>query len=108
MLTRSGVIELPQFFDVVRGEMSLVGLRPGAFAGDPRYEAAISEYARHNHIKLGITGWAQVNGLLGARDSVDGMDRQIQLDVWYIENQSLILDFKIIWRTCFALTRNTA
>ena len=56
MLKQSGVDELPQFFNVVRGEMSLVGLRPGAFADQRRYEAAISEYAHRHHAKPGITG----------------------------------------------------
>jgi len=88
--------------------MSLVGPRPHAVAHDDQYGAAISSYAYRHHVKPGITGWAQVNGLRGETQRLEDMERRIDLDLWYINNWSLILDFRIIWSTCVALMRHGA
>ena len=108
LLRQSSVDELPQLVNVLKGDMSLVGPRPHAIAHDNRYGAAISSYAYRHHVKPGITGWAQINGQRGETRDIADMERRIDLDLWYINNWSLILDFKIMWRTCFELLRPRA
>jgi lipopolysaccharide/colanic/teichoic acid biosynthesis glycosyltransferase len=102
MLGPSSIDELPQLFNVLKGEMSLVGPRPHHIVHDD--QAAISSVAHRRGFKPGITGWAEVNGRRG--EAIEDMEKQIELDLWYVNNWSLILDFKILWRTCFQLTRH--
>jgi lipopolysaccharide/colanic/teichoic acid biosynthesis glycosyltransferase len=99
-LRSSSIDELPQLFNVLLGHMSLVGPRPHALAHDDHYSALISDYAVRQHVKPGITGWAQVNGLRGETADVDLMRRRVQHDLWYIGNWNPILDLRIIFRTC--------
>jgi Undecaprenyl-phosphate glucose phosphotransferase len=102
-LRRSSLDELPQLFNVLKGNMSIVGPRPHAVQHGIEFASIISEYfARHN-VKPGITGWAQVNGLRGETDTVDKMHRRVEFDLHYIENWSLLLDVKIILRTAIAV-----
>jgi undecaprenyl-phosphate galactose phosphotransferase/putative colanic acid biosynthesis UDP-glucose lipid carrier transferase len=98
-LRRSSIDELPQFFNVLRGEMSMVGPRPHATAHDDEYKQLISTYAYRLHLKPGITGWAQVNGLRGETATVDLMEKRVDFDLWYINNWSLWLDIKILLKT---------
>ena len=91
--------ELPQLFNVIAGDMSLVGPRPHAVAHDDYYGAAISNYAIRQKVKPGITGWAQVNGARGATPTLDIMQRRVDLDAWYVAHASLALDLKILLRT---------
>ena len=98
-LRASSLDELPQFVNVVSGEMSLVGPRPHAVAHDRQFGVLIANYARRRSVKPGITGWAQVNGLRGATPSVEMMRRRVDHDVWYAQNASLALDLKIMLRT---------
>ena len=91
--------ELPQLFNVIAGDMSLVGPRPHAVAHDDHYGAAISNYALRQAVKPGITGWAQVNGARGATPTLDIMQRRVDLDAWYVAHASLALDLKILVRT---------
>jgi Undecaprenyl-phosphate glucose phosphotransferase len=102
-LRRSSIDELPQFVNVLRGEMSLVGPRPHAMVHDDEYRKLISKYAFRLHLKPGITGWAQVNGLRGETATVDLMEKRVDLDLWYINNWSLWLDIKILIRTFAAV-----
>jgi lipopolysaccharide/colanic/teichoic acid biosynthesis glycosyltransferase len=88
---------------VRKGDISLVGPRPHAIAHDDQYGAAISSYAYRHHVKPGITGWAQVNGQRGETRQVADMEKRVELDLWYVNNWSLFLDFRIMWRTCFEL-----
>jgi exopolysaccharide biosynthesis polyprenyl glycosylphosphotransferase len=104
-LRRSSVDELPQLLNVLRGDMSFVGPRPHALAHDNEYENLITNYARRHHVKPGITGWAQVNGFRGETAALTLMHRRVELDLWYIANWSLVLDFWILIRTCFELLR---
>jgi lipopolysaccharide/colanic/teichoic acid biosynthesis glycosyltransferase len=83
--------ELPELINVLKGEMSLVGPRPLLMQYLERYSP---EQARRHEVLPGITGWAQVNG----RNSLS-WDEKFALDVWYVDNQSLLLDIKILWRT---------
>jgi exopolysaccharide biosynthesis polyprenyl glycosylphosphotransferase len=100
-LRRTSIDELPQLLNVLMGDMSLVGPRPHAVAHDDQYSTCIANYAFRNHVKPGLTGWAQVNGLRGETARIKLMKRRVQHDVWYINNWSLWLDMWIIVRTCF-------
>ena len=95
--------ELPQLFNVIAGDMSLVGPRPHAVAHDDYYGAAISNYVLRQTVKPGITGWAQVNGARGATPTLDVMRRRVDLDAWYIAHANLSLDLKILARTPLAV-----
>jgi exopolysaccharide biosynthesis polyprenyl glycosylphosphotransferase len=105
ILRTSSVDELPQLFNVLRGEMSLVGPRPHAIAHDNEYTETIANYAFRHHVKPGITGWAQVHGFRGETAKLDLMKKRVELDIWYINNWSLWLDLWIILLTCFEVTR---
>jgi Undecaprenyl-phosphate glucose phosphotransferase len=98
-LRRTSLDELPQFINVVRGEMSIVGPRPHAVAHNEQYAKLIDEYLARHKVKPGITGWAQVNGLRGETDTLEKMERRVQYDLHYIENWSLALDLRIILMT---------
>jgi undecaprenyl-phosphate galactose phosphotransferase/putative colanic acid biosynthesis UDP-glucose lipid carrier transferase len=100
-LRRTSIDELPQLFNVLMGDMSLVGPRPHAVAHDDQYSTCIANYAFRNHVKPGLTGWAQVNGLRGETARINLMKRRVQHDIWYINNWSLWLDMWIVVRTCF-------
>lgn len=99
----TSIDELPQFWNVLRGEMSVVGPRPHAVAHDEYFDTLIAEYASRRHVKPGITGWAQVNGSRGETPTVDLMEQRVRHDRWYIDNWSLWFDIKIVIRTFFAL-----
>ena len=90
-LRASSIDELPELWNVLKGEMSLVGPRPLLMEYLPLYSA---EQARRHEIRPGVTGWAQVNG----RNAIS-WDEKLALDVWYVNNQSVWLDMKIIWLT---------
>jgi Undecaprenyl-phosphate glucose phosphotransferase len=107
-LRRSSIDELPQLFNVLKGDMSLVGPRPHAVAHDREYKVHIAHYGFRHHIKPGITGWAQVNGLRGETRSVEEMTERVKLDLWYINHWSLGFDIKILVRTCFEVLRDRA
>lgn len=102
-LRRSSIDELPQFLNVLRGEMSLVGPRPHATSHNNEYEKVIWKYAFRHHVKPGITGWAQIHGLRGETATVDLMEKRVELDLWYINNWSLWLDVKILMKTFAAV-----
>lgn len=105
ILRQSSIDELPQLFNVLLGNMSLVGPRPHALAHDNDYGRTISKYAFRHHVKPGITGWAQVNGFRGETPRLEQMAKRIELDLWYINNWSLSLDFQILLRTAFEVVR---
>jgi lipopolysaccharide/colanic/teichoic acid biosynthesis glycosyltransferase len=90
-LRSTSMDELPELWNVIKGDMSLVGPRPLLTEYLPLYNARQS---RRHEVKPGLTGWAQVNG----RNALSWEDR-FELDVWYVENHSLLLDLKIIWMT---------
>ncbi|MGE3296481.1 MAG: undecaprenyl-phosphate glucose phosphotransferase [Porticoccaceae bacterium] len=95
-LRRTSLDELPQFVNVLQGRMSIVGPRPHALAHNEYYKDLVESYMRRHKVKPGITGWAQVNGLRGATDTLDAMKARVEHDLWYIDNWSLGLDLKII------------
>ena len=91
-LRSSSIDELPELWNVLKGEMSLVGPRPLLMHYLPLYS---SEQARRHQVRPGITGWAQVNG----RNAIN-WEEKFKLDVWYVDHQSFWLDLKILWMTC--------
>jgi len=95
-LRRTSLDELPQFFNVLQGRMSIVGPRPHALAHNEMYKNLVEAYMLRHKVKPGITGWAQVNGWRGETDTVDKMKRRVEHDLFYIENWSLLFDLKII------------
>ena len=107
-LRRTNIDELPQLFNVLYGDMSLVGPRPHAVAHNSQYEQLIADYAFRNHVKPGITGWAQVNGYRGETRTTDLMTKRVELDRWYISNWSLWLDIVIMFRTLLLGLQPTA
>jgi Undecaprenyl-phosphate glucose phosphotransferase len=105
ILRATSIDELPQLINVLRGHMSLVGPRPHAIAHDDGYIKAIDKYAFRQHVKPGLTGWAQVNGLRGETASLELMERRVDCDFWYIKNWSFWLDLRILVLTCFEVLR---
>jgi putative colanic acid biosynthesis UDP-glucose lipid carrier transferase len=98
-LRRASLDELPQFFNVLQGSMSIVGPRPHAIAHNEMYREIIKAYMVRHKVKPGITGWAQVNGLRGETDTVEKMKARVEYDLEYLRNWSLTLDLQIIVRT---------
>jgi Undecaprenyl-phosphate glucose phosphotransferase len=99
ILRRTSLDELPQLFNVLKGDMSLVGPRPHPVALDKKFAEVIDGYPARLRVKPGITGWAQVNGLRGETDTLDKMQRRVEHDLYYIDNWSLLFDLKILFVT---------
>lgn len=95
-LRKTSIDELPQFFNVWRGEMSIVGPRPHMEQQTQTYSELIDKYMLRHVIKPGVTGWAQVNGYRGLTDELWKMEKRVEYDVWYTENWNFFLDLKII------------
>jgi len=101
-LRHTNIDELPQLFNVLGGDMSMVGPRPHPTAQNETFVELISSFYRRHNVKPGITGWAQVNGYRGNTDTLEKMQRRLEHDLHYIDNWSLILDLKIIVMTLFS------
>ena len=102
-IRRSSIDELPQLFNVLQGQLALVGPRPHALAHNNYYATQIVAYMARHRIKPGITGLAQVSGSRGETDTLEKMEKRIELDLAYINNWSLWLDIKILIKTPFTL-----
>ncbi|WP_353482874.1 exopolysaccharide biosynthesis polyprenyl glycosylphosphotransferase [Haliscomenobacter sp.] len=100
-LRKTNIDELPQFFNVLKGEMSIVGPRPHMVKHTEDYSALIDKYMIRHEVKPGITGWAQVNGWRGPTEEVYQMEKRVEYDVFYIENWSFWFDCKCIFLTIF-------
>ncbi|HJV60253.1 MAG TPA: undecaprenyl-phosphate glucose phosphotransferase, partial [Albitalea sp.] len=98
-IRRTSLDELPQFFNVLQGRMSIVGPRPHAVAHNEEYRRLIKAYMVRHKVKPGITGWAQVNGHRGETDTIEKMQARVEYDLEYLRNWSLGLDLQIIVRT---------
>lgn len=98
-LRKTSLDELPQFFNVLQGTMSVVGPRPHPIALNEQYRGLIHGYMLRHKVKPGITGWAQANGWRGETDTLEKMQKRIEFDLEYIQDWSLWLDLKIIWMT---------
>ena len=101
LMRKTNIDELPQFFNVLIGEMSVVGPRPHMLKHTEEYSQLIDYYMTRHYVKPGITGWAQVAGWRGNTDEIWKMEKRVQFDNQYIENWSLLWDLKIIWLTVF-------
>ncbi len=100
-LRRTSLDELPQLFNVLKGDMSIVGPRPHAVAHNEKYARVIDEYMCRHRVKPGITGWAQINGWRGETETPEKMSMRVQYDLYYIENWSLLFDLRILFMTAF-------
>ncbi len=100
-LRRTSLDELPQFFNVLMGDMSVVGPRPHALVHNDLYKDKLSMYMQRHRVKPGITGWAQINGYRGETDTDEKMARRIEFDLYYIQHWSFWMDLKIILWTAF-------
>jgi Undecaprenyl-phosphate glucose phosphotransferase len=98
-LRRTSLDELPQFFNVLRGEMSVVGPRPHALEHDDEYGKIVDGYIHRYRIKPGITGWAQINGFRGETDQIEKMRGRVEHDLYYLRNWSFGLDMRIVLET---------
>jgi putative colanic acid biosynthesis UDP-glucose lipid carrier transferase len=102
-IRRTNLDELPQFINVLMGDMSIVGSRPHILLHTHQYSQLINKYTVRHLIKPGITGWAQFNGFRGEIEKLEEMEGRIEKDIWYLENWSVALDMKIIIRTVFIM-----
>ncbi|MCJ2013949.1 undecaprenyl-phosphate glucose phosphotransferase [Methylobacterium sp. J-076] len=107
-IRKTSLDELPQLFNVLKGDLSLVGPRPHALqakAADTLYDQVVDGYFARHRVKPGITGWAQINGWRGETDTSEKLQRRIEHDLHYIENWSVLLDLQILLTTPFALLK---
>ncbi|NIZ07449.1 undecaprenyl-phosphate glucose phosphotransferase [Pseudoalteromonas sp. HF66] len=100
-IRKTSLDELPQFINVLQGQMSIVGPRPHAVAHNEEYRKLVDGYMLRHKVKPGITGWAQINGWRGETDTLDKMEKRIEFDLEYIRNWSLLFDLKIVFLTIF-------
>ena len=98
-MRRTSLDELPQFFNVLIGNMSTVGPRPHMIHHTEQYAQLIDRYMARHFLKPGITGWAQIQGFRGETPTTESMLKRVEADVWYLENWSFLLDLKIIFST---------
>ncbi|QKV18327.1 undecaprenyl-phosphate glucose phosphotransferase [Oricola thermophila] len=102
IIRKTSIDELPQFFNVLRGELSLVGPRPHAItaqAANRLYNEVVDGYFARHRVKPGVTGWAQINGWRGETDTDDKIRKRTEFDLYYIENWSVLFDLKILFLT---------
>ena len=100
-LRKTSLDELPQFINVFKGEMSVVGPRPHILKHTKDYSAIIDKYMVRHFIKPGLTGWAQVNGYRGETKELWQMEGRVSRDIWYIEHWTFMLDLYIIYKTVY-------
>jgi len=102
-LRRTSLDELPQFLNVLKGDMSVVGPRPHMLIHTKEYSSIVQNYMLRHLVKPGITGQAQVNGYRGEVKHIEDIKKRVQLDIWYIKNWSFFLDLKLIFKTFFMI-----
>ena len=98
-MRKTNIDELPQFLNVLRGDMSIVGPRPHMMAHTEQYSKLIDQYMVRHFVKPGLTGWAQVTGFRGETKELWQMEGRVKRDIWYMEHWSIWLDIRIIWLT---------
>ncbi len=104
-LRKTSLDELPQFFNVLIGNMSVIGPRPHMLSHTEQYSALIDKFMVRHFLKPGITGWAQVNGHRGETRTIEDMAKRVEADVWYLEHWSFLLDMKIIFLTVYNILK---
>ena len=105
LIRRYSIDEIPQFINVLIGDMSIVGPRPHMVEHDIKYSMLFNNFLKRHKCNPGLTGWAQVNGLRGATPNPEIMKKRMEFDLWYLNNWSIWLDFYIILKTFYALAR---
>ena len=105
IIRRYSIDELPQFINVLKGEMSIVGPRPHMVEHDIHYSNIFNSFLKRHKCNPGLTGWALVNGLRGATPNPEVMKRRMEFDLWYLNNWTIYLDIYIIFKTFYALFR---
>ncbi|MBC8033317.1 MAG: undecaprenyl-phosphate glucose phosphotransferase [Chitinophagaceae bacterium] len=100
-MRRTNIDEFPQFINVLKGDMSIVGPRPHMLKHTDEYSKLVRQYMVRQFLKPGITGWAQVNGLRGETRGLENMQQRVEHDIYYMENWSLFFDLKIVFMTAF-------
>lgn len=105
LLRASSLDEVPQLFNVLRGDMSIVGPRPHALIHDKLFEEHLDLFSRRRRVQPGMTGWAQVNGYRGETRTTEDVRARLDHDLYYIENWSIWLDVEIIFRTVLVVLR---
>lgn len=103
-MRRTNMDELPQFWNVLRGDMAVVGPRPHMLSHTEEFSGRVAGYLRRHYVRPGITGWAQVNGWRGPTETDEALAARVKFDLWYVENWTLWLDIKIILMTVFSKT----
>ena len=103
ILRRLSIDEFPQFYNILKGDMSIVGPRPHMLEHTQFYSDEILNFMQRHKCLPGLTGWAQINGFRGPTRSKELMDKRFQHDLYYIKNWNLMLDFYIIIRTFFVI-----
>jgi putative colanic acid biosynthesis UDP-glucose lipid carrier transferase len=103
MLRKTSLDEFPQFINVLKGEMSLVGPRPHMVKHTDDYSQVVDQYMIRHFLKPGITGWAQVNGFRGEITEPKQIKMRVQNDLWYLENWNIWLDIKIMFLTVYTI-----
>lgn len=100
-LRRTSLDEFPQFLNVLKGQMSIVGPRPHMLKHTDEYSRQINQYMIRHFMKPGITGWAQVNGYRGETNTLFQMQKRVEYDLWYLEHWNILFDLKIVFMTAF-------
>jgi len=103
LLRRLHIDEIPQFFNIIKGDMSIVGPRPHILKDDLIYAKVFKHFLKRNKTSPGLTGWAQVNGYRGKNPSSEHMKKRMEHDLWYMNNWSLWLDLYIIFKTFYKI-----
>ncbi|MGN6435074.1 MAG: undecaprenyl-phosphate glucose phosphotransferase [Agriterribacter sp.] len=104
-MRKTSIDELPQFFNVLMSDMSVVGPRPHMLKHTEDYSRLINQFMIRHFLKPGITGWAQINGYRGETKTLQDMADRVKYDIWYLENWSLLLDARIVFMTGFNVVR---
>ena len=105
LIRRYSIDEIPQFFNVLNGDMSIVGPRPHMVEHDIHYSSLFNNFLKRHKCSPGLTGWAQVNGLRGATPKPEIMERRMDYDLWYLNNWTIWLDLYIIFKTFYAILK---
>ena len=105
-IRRYSIDELPQFLNVLNGDMSIVGPRPHMVEHDIHYSSLFRNFLKRHKCNPGLTGWAQIHGLRGPTPNPENMKKRMNYDLWYLNNWSIKLDLYIIFKTFYALIKH--
>ncbi len=104
-MRKTSLDELPQFFNVLKGDMSIVGPRPHMVHHTEKFSQITDQYRKRHLFKPGITGWAQISGLRGEIKNTEAVLKRVEADIWYLKNWSFLLDIRIIFLTFWIMLK---